>query len=242
MFSIVSFVIGMLVAWFAEWLYVYVTKNKPRNDKIRQLEAKLQENSQAHTEAATKLNSEIETLQAEVEKLSNECEVATAEADGLRGELDAIRQPQADTTASEVTAAESATATLDEDTELEQEFAAAMAAPAPEGVDDETGNVNDTVSPAVNAEPGETDESEENTGVAAESEEASAVIVTDDLTRLTGIGPKTADLLNNAGVISFAQLAAMNAETLHTFLQENNIPHSKAKIANWPEQAAQMAG
>jgi predicted flap endonuclease-1-like 5' DNA nuclease len=58
---------------------------------------------------------------------------------------------------------------------------------------------------------------------------------------LTGIGPKTAELLNQSGVISFAQLAAMSTEALHTFLQDNNIPHSKAKVANWPQQAAQMA-
>ncbi|PID34231.1 MAG: hypothetical protein CR976_01390 [Thiotrichales bacterium] len=207
MFSLGSFLIGMLVAWLLEWLYVYLTSHRPRNNPMKQLEAQMQEAEQAHTDETTKLIAEITSLQAQLEKLAHENEVAVAEADGLRGELETMHCPMTEGRAEEVVEADDAD-TLDKDTVLEEEFAAAMAVTEPEAADIET---------------------------------ASVAITEDDLTLITGIGPKTAELLHQSGVTSFIQLAEMSAEDLHEFLQEHNIPHSRAKVAGWPKQARKLA-
>ena len=61
----------------------------------------------------------------------------------------------------------------------------------------------------------------------------------DDLKRIEGIGPKIASLLQNAGIATFAQLAATDVARLREILDAVNL-----RIANpttWPEQAALAA-
>ena len=61
----------------------------------------------------------------------------------------------------------------------------------------------------------------------------------DDLKRIEGIGPKIASLLQDAGITTFAQLAAADVERLREILDAVNL-----RIANpttWPEQAALAA-
>lgn len=61
----------------------------------------------------------------------------------------------------------------------------------------------------------------------------------DDLTVIEGIGPKIASLLQAEGIVTFAQLAAAEVETLREILLR-----AKLRIANpesWPEQAALAA-
>lgn len=59
----------------------------------------------------------------------------------------------------------------------------------------------------------------------------------DDLTRIEGIGPKVAEVLHNAGIHSFAQLAATPAERLGELLHEAGGTLHMAKPDTWPEQA-----
>jgi predicted flap endonuclease-1-like 5' DNA nuclease len=57
----------------------------------------------------------------------------------------------------------------------------------------------------------------------------------DDLRRIEGIGPKISDVLQDAGITTFAQLAATETDRLGEILSEGGI-----RIANpgtWPEQA-----
>lgn len=230
MFSLGSFLAGMLVAWLLEWLYVYLTSSRPRKNQLKQLEAQLQESEQVYIDETATLTTEIEALQAQVGKLTSENEVMAAEADGLRGELEVIQRPVEAIVVEEVTGEDEAGA-LDKDTALEEEFAAAMVAPP---VTDDVTEVTEAVDSV--AEMAEAD------NVVAAEDMAGTARAEDDLTGMTGIGPKTAGLLNKSGVTSFAQLAEMSPESLHEFLQRNNIPHSKAKVANWPEQAAKLAG
>lgn len=73
---------------------------------------------------------------------------------------------------------------------------------------------------------------------AAQAEETAKQIVPDDLTRIEGIGPKIAAVLNEAGVHTFGQLAALNVE------QIKGILAGKVRLARpdtWPEQAALAA-
>ena len=56
----------------------------------------------------------------------------------------------------------------------------------------------------------------------------------DDLKRIEGIGPKTADVLLSSGIRTYAQLAAAGVERIKAILTENSI---RANPTTWPEQA-----
>ncbi len=62
--------------------------------------------------------------------------------------------------------------------------------------------------------------------------------VEDDLTRIKGLGPKAASVLNEAGVTSFSQLAAMDVSSLRRLLR---YKVSGPNPATWPEQAAELS-
>jgi predicted flap endonuclease-1-like 5' DNA nuclease len=55
-----------------------------------------------------------------------------------------------------------------------------------------------------------------------------------DLTVIEGIGPKTADLLQSAGIKTYARLSAAGAERIKEILTESGI---RANPTTWPEQA-----
>jgi hypothetical protein len=57
----------------------------------------------------------------------------------------------------------------------------------------------------------------------------------DDFSILKGIGPKTADALHSAGILTFRQLGLMDMENLQAVLRENSLPSSNA--AFWQEQS-----
>ena len=57
----------------------------------------------------------------------------------------------------------------------------------------------------------------------------------DDLRRIEGIGPKISAALQAAGLVTFAQVAATEADSLRQILREGGI--RMANPATWPEQA-----
>jgi len=57
----------------------------------------------------------------------------------------------------------------------------------------------------------------------------------DDLKRIEGIGPKISSVLQERGVLTFAQLAALQVEALRKILDEEGI--RIADPSTWPEQA-----
>jgi predicted flap endonuclease-1-like 5' DNA nuclease len=61
----------------------------------------------------------------------------------------------------------------------------------------------------------------------------------DDLKRIEGIGPKISGLLREAGITTFAQLAATDASHLKRTLREASI--TIADPTTWPEQASLAA-
>ena len=63
----------------------------------------------------------------------------------------------------------------------------------------------------------------------------------DDLTKLSGIGPKLAEAMNAAGINHYAQLAELSVETLGERLATSGIRYSKASAESWATQAA-LAG
>lgn len=61
----------------------------------------------------------------------------------------------------------------------------------------------------------------------------------DDFRILKGIGPKTAGVLYQAGILSFEQLALQEPEKLVRILKKHNLPSGAA--AFWQKQAALAA-
>jgi predicted flap endonuclease-1-like 5' DNA nuclease len=58
--------------------------------------------------------------------------------------------------------------------------------------------------------------------------------VPQDLTKIEGVGPKTADALKAAGITTYAQLAALSTDDLRKLLADAGI---SADPETWPEQA-----
>ena len=63
----------------------------------------------------------------------------------------------------------------------------------------------------------------------------------DDLTRLTGIGPKLAEAMKAAGICTYAQLTTMSVEDVNKALAGSNIRYNKASAESWAEQATLAA-
>lgn len=59
----------------------------------------------------------------------------------------------------------------------------------------------------------------------------------DNLKRIEGIGPKIESILNDAGILTFQQLAAAEIEHLQTILGAAGERYRLANPGNWPEQA-----
>ncbi|MFW5660784.1 MAG: 50S ribosomal protein L21 [Oceanicaulis sp.] len=64
----------------------------------------------------------------------------------------------------------------------------------------------------------------------------------DDLTRLTGVGPAFATKLNEAGVTSFAQIAAWDEAEIERLDGEISGLKAKAEKGEWVAEAKQFAG
>ncbi|MDZ7856409.1 helix-hairpin-helix domain-containing protein [Sphaerotilus sp.] len=68
-----------------------------------------------------------------------------------------------------------------------------------------------------------------------------AATVADDLTRIEGIGPKLALQLGEAGITTFAALAATSVERLEALIAAAGARFKLARPQTWPEQAALLA-
>jgi large subunit ribosomal protein L15 len=60
----------------------------------------------------------------------------------------------------------------------------------------------------------------------------------DDLKLIEGIGPKIAELLNNAGIVTFADLATADVEKVKAILEEAGPRYNIHNPTTWGEQAA----
>lgn len=68
---------------------------------------------------------------------------------------------------------------------------------------------------------------------------APSVVVADgdDLKKIEGIGPKIADLLTEAGIVSFADLAGSTPEAIQEILDKAGSQYNVHNPATWPAQA-----
>jgi large subunit ribosomal protein L21 len=75
----------------------------------------------------------------------------------------------------------------------------------------------------------------------AEAAPAAAAAEGDDLKKLDGAGPAAVKKLNEAGITTFAQVAAMTAEDVARVEEETGLK-GKFERGNWVEQAKELAG
>lgn len=79
----------------------------------------------------------------------------------------------------------------------------------------------------------------------AKAEEAPAAAAAsegaDDLKKLDGLGPAAVKKLNEAGITTFAQIAAMTADDIARVEEETGLK-GKFERGNWVEQAKELAG
>ncbi len=59
----------------------------------------------------------------------------------------------------------------------------------------------------------------------------------DDLTAIKGIGPKLAEILNNAGIVSYAQLAELGGDGIRQHLLKVDERYARYDTTSWSEQA-----
>ena len=59
----------------------------------------------------------------------------------------------------------------------------------------------------------------------------------DNLTKIEGIGPKVNELLNNAGIMTFADLAKSDFDTLKGILAEGGSRFQMMDPSTWPQQS-----
>ena len=81
----------------------------------------------------------------------------------------------------------------------------------------------------------------EEAPVAATSPVASPPDQKDDLKKIEGIGPKIAELLNNAGIFTFVQLAATDASKVKEILAEAGNRYKSHDPTTWPDQSKMAA-
>ncbi|OQX11452.1 MAG: hypothetical protein BWK73_17715 [Thiothrix lacustris] len=172
------FILGILVGWLIEWIFVRLFVPNPKKKLEIALQASRKENS---------------TLQQQNRALQAELSAATT-----ANVAPAVPQTPAET----VTALES---------KPESESAIA---PEPEPKP----KVATTPTPAV--ETAITD----NTN-------------SDDLTKLSGIGPKLAEAMQANGIKRYAELAALTTDDLNVKLAASGIRYSKVFAESWAEQA-----
>jgi predicted flap endonuclease-1-like 5' DNA nuclease len=63
----------------------------------------------------------------------------------------------------------------------------------------------------------------------------------DDLTRINGIDPKVASILQKQGITAYSQLANTQTEKLMEILAEGGKQYQKIDPASWPNQARYLA-
>lgn len=66
---------------------------------------------------------------------------------------------------------------------------------------------------------------------------ASADVVSDDLKKIEGIGPKIAEILNNKGINTFEDLAKANVDDLKAYLDEAGSRYRMHDPSTWPDQS-----
>jgi large subunit ribosomal protein L27 len=100
--------------------------------------------------------------------------------------------------------------------------------------------VAETMAPVAEEKPTAKAEPAKAEKVVAEVE--TDVTEADDLKKIEGVGPKLAEVLNAAGINTYAELAASSVEKMNEILAEAGNRYASKDPAPWIEQAKELAG
>lgn len=234
---------------------VSTTKPAKKTAAERRAEA-LEAERKAAAEIAKKLEEERKAKEAELEAQRQEAEAAERAAreaaDAESAAAAAAAAPSGDDAAAEATeeaVAESAPDAAEEQPAVADATTEEVAADAGEAVAEQTDAAAEE-QPAAEEAPAEEPVAEATPEEAAPAPEAAAPAEApveeaapaadakaDDLTKIWGIGPVFAGHLNNAGVNSFAELAALDLEKLRAIVNESGTSAASANEESWAKQA-----
>ncbi|MEE9439790.1 MAG: 30S ribosomal protein S16 [Saprospiraceae bacterium] len=189
-------------------------------------------------EAADKLLSDwIEAKEAKVAERREETRKEIAE---FRKMIDGVAKPRAAAPAAaedaEVFRADTTPEVATEEvveTKVEEVVAAAV-----EEVKVEEAKVEETKVEEAKVEEAKVEEAKVEEVKEVKKEAATAK---DDLTKIEGIGPKIAEHLNNAGILSFSNLAESSVEALQKVLDEAGPNYTVHNPGTWADQSKMAA-
>jgi len=167
-----------------------------------------------------------ETVKEEVVEVVKEAPVVAAPAPEVKEEIAVAKEAVEETAPAAEEVKEEVTAPVVEEIVEETK-------PAAEEVKEEV-----SVAPEVEEVEEEEEEIEEIEEIFEDwSEEKNVEVKPDDLKKVEGIGPKIAELLNNAGITTFAQLAKTDAEKIKGILSDAGSRYKMHNPTTWPKQA-----
>jgi predicted flap endonuclease-1-like 5' DNA nuclease len=257
--SWLSFIVGVLVGWLLEWLIDYIfwrRKQRAQEAEIVRLERQIEDDQgrlrDLEMQAAQRAR-DLEACRADLEASRADFETSRAELEARRVEGDAVGAATADLAGREAqvdvaTGAERAVEDAETAAAGTVEGAEAAAEGAEEGVEQVAESaVEGAVEAAQEAVEGlgeaaddagaVVDATRAGAGVAAAAAGLVDVAQKDNLKRVEGIGPKIEELLNNAGITSFGQLADTPASHLDEILEAAGPRFRLADPSTWPEQS-----
>lgn len=212
----VSFIIGVLVGLLIAWLIDYFFLRSRRGD--------LQEANVALQARLDQAQAGQSDLQGQLSRCQDSLSAREDELASVQAQLESA---QADAQAAAVSVQESLAA---------QEQAAADCAAALKAKEDELAEVESALE-ALRAEQAAAETRAQDLATRLAAAEAAIPVEPQDLTRIEGIGPAIAGLLNNAGIVNYAQLAGAALDRLHEILQAAGPRFHIANPTSWPQQA-----
>ena len=207
-----------------------------RREREAELQRQREEAEAAERAAAEEARAEAASAAADNEALTEAADAPAAEAqadDQAAAEAEGGDAAVAD--AEPETVAEEAPDAAEEQPAATDETAEAVAADAGQEVAEQTeAGAEQADAPAAEAPATEEAPAEETPAADAASGEP------DDLTTVSGIGPKYSEILTNAGVTTFAALAEMSVERIQEVITEAGST-TAGNEETWPEQARFLA-
>jgi predicted flap endonuclease-1-like 5' DNA nuclease len=228
-----SLLIGALVGWLIEWLIdvFYWRRRRARTETTDQQAQTRLTSAQAEAEQLRAEVGRREGIDAQLAKCEAECARQSAEAQRLTAELSSMRAEVSRREGIDAQLAKCEAECARQSAEAQQ-LTAELAAMRSES---ESRRKLAEVSPA-----------DTRAGAMALplAEPALAVdahvgepLTEDDLAEIEGIGPKIAQVLKGAGLVTFAQLADSSVEQLRTILAQAGPRFALANPETWPQQA-----
>ena len=174
-------------------------------------------------------NAQLKRFEEQLQEKSDECKSLAGKLAAAEAQLQGGSQPEAET----------AQAVLDAETPAvaEEKVEAEIPTEDPDAKEAEVEAVEEPEVKTVEEEKEPESSVEERVIEAPTAEEPPAPEKPDDLRKIEGIGPKVAQHLNDAGIMSFAQLAQADVERLREILVAAGGIYKGMDPRSWPEQA-----